>query len=70
MRKALRISALVMALTFSISAGEIQNGVFNTSPPAVAGEMQNGIVTSAANGLDGTATEMILSLLQTLLAIF
>ena len=81
MRKALRISVLVMALAFSVSAGDIQNGVVSTPPPppSVTGEIQNG-VTSAGdmqNGVirtslpaESTATEAFLTLLQSLLALF
>jgi hypothetical protein len=57
MRKALRISVLIMALAFSVSAGEIQNGVVSTPPPppAMAGEIQNG-VASAGDMQNGVAS--------------
>jgi hypothetical protein len=81
MRKALRISVLIMALAFSVSAGDMQNGVANTPPPppaitgemqndvASAGDMQNGVVsTSPLAG--STATDAFLALLQSLLTLF
>lgn len=81
MRKALRISVLVMALALSVSAGEMQNGVVSTppSPPAIAGDMQNGVasagdiqngVVSTSPPAESTATEVFLTLLQSLLALF
>jgi hypothetical protein len=79
MRKALRISVLIMALAFSVSAGDIQNGVVGTPPPAVTGEMQNGVasagdiqngVISTSPSAESTATDVFLTLLQSLLALF
>lgn len=80
MRKALRISVLVLALAFSVSAGEMQNGVTSTPPPpSLAGEMQNGVASAGdiQNGVVSTslpagsaATEAFLTLLQSLLALF
>jgi hypothetical protein len=81
MRKALRISVLIMALAFSVNAGEIQNGVVSTPPPppAMAGEIQNGVASAGdiQNGVistslpaESTATEVLLALLQNLLALF
>lgn len=80
MRKALRISVLIMALAVSVSAGEMQNGVTSTAPPpAIAGEMQNGVasageiqngVVSTSPPAESTATDFLLTLLQSLLALF
>ena len=71
MRKALRISVLVMALAFSVSAGEIQNGAVDTPPPppAMTGEIQNGVVSTSPSA-EGTATDAFLTLLQSFLALF
>jgi hypothetical protein len=71
MRKALRMSVLVMALAFSVSAGEMQNGVVSTAPPppAITGEMQNGVISTLPPA-DTTATEVFLTLLQSVLALF
>jgi hypothetical protein len=81
MRKVLRISVLVMALAFSVSAGVIQNGAVDTPPPPqnVYGEMQNGVtnagdmpngVISTSPTIEGTTTEAFLTLLQSFLALF
>jgi hypothetical protein len=81
MRKALRISVLIMALALSVNAGDIQNGVVSTPPPppAITGEMQNGVASAGdiQNGVvntslpaESTATEAFLTLLQSLLALF
>jgi hypothetical protein len=75
------MSVLIMALAFSVNAGEIQNGVVSTPPPppAIAGEMQNGVasagdmpngVMSTSSLVESTATEAFLTLLQSLLALF
>ena len=70
MRKALQTSVLVMALAFSVSAGEIQNGVASTPPPppAITGDMQNGVISTSLPA-ESAATEL-LTLLQSFLALF
>ena len=69
MRKALRISVLVMALAIAANAGDMQNGVTSKQPtPTVAGEIQNGVVSTSP--AESTATDLLLTLLQSLLALF
>jgi hypothetical protein len=81
MRKVLRISVLVMALALSVNAGVIQNGVTSDPPPppSVTGEMQNGVTNAGdmQNGISSTplpaastATDVFLTLLQSLLTLF
>jgi hypothetical protein len=81
MRKALRISVLIMALAFSVNAGVMQNGAVDTPPPppAAAGDMQNGVASAGViqNGVistspsdESTATDAFLTLLQSFLALF
>jgi hypothetical protein len=71
MRKALRISVLIMALAFSVNAGVIQNGVTGDPPPppSESGEMQNGVVSTSLPA-GSTATDAFLALLQSLLTLF
>jgi hypothetical protein len=80
MRKALRISVLIMVLAISANAGDMQNGVTSTPrlTPAIAGDMQNGVAGAGEmqNGVastspaESTATDLLLTLLQSLLALF
>ena len=71
MKKTLRASVLVMLLACSVYAGEMPNGVTSTPPqsPAIAGEMPNGVASTSPLA-ESTATEVFLSLLQSLLALF
>jgi len=70
-----------MALAFSVSAGDMQNGVASAPPTplAITGEMQNGVasdgdiqngVVSTSPTAESTATEVLLTLLQSILALF
>lgn len=70
MRKVISVSALILTLTCSTYAGEMQNGVTGTPPPpttvtdsakATDGDIQN--------GLTSMATEVALTLLQNVLAL-
>ncbi len=86
MRQIIRVTALLILLTYPSYAGEIQNGVTNPPPPPVAqstgttdGSTPNVSAgtpaPSAAQsgiGLDGDIPheQLILSLLQSLLALF
>jgi hypothetical protein len=81
MKKTLRVSMLVILLACSVFAGEMPNGVVSTPPPppaivgempngvASAGDMQNGVVSTSPPA-ESTATDVLLTLLQSILALF
>lgn len=70
MKKTLRVSVLVMLLACSAYAGDMPNGVTSTprQSPAVAGDMPNGVASTSP--AESTATDLLLTLLQSFLALF
>lgn len=58
MRKAIGVSALILALTCFAYAGEMPNGSPEPPPPAVQEQPEDGL------------TEKVLNLLESLLALF
>ena len=79
LRKLLAAAALTCALTFPAMAGDISTGVAQTPPTRAAGDISTGIMagsaatgeisTGAASAVD-PVTEIVLSLLQGVLALF
>lgn len=74
MRKAISVSALLLALTCSAYAGEMQNGVTGTPPPPPP---SNGITQEEQtaegympNGEPDGLTEAVLSVIESVLALF
>ena len=74
MRKAISVSALLLALTCSAYAGEMQNGVTGTPPPTPP---PNGITQEEQlaegvmpNGEPDGLTEAVLTVIESVLALF
>lgn len=67
MRKAIRVSLLVLLLTYTAYAGEIPNNIVDLPAPIptaqVTGDMPNGLTT------DSAATAIAVELLQGLLSL-
>jgi len=68
MRKALRVSVLILALTGSVYAGDIPNGVASPPPPEVISstEVKDGDMPF---GRPEAITGAVLNLLQSVLAL-
>ena len=81
LRKLLAATVLTCALTFPAMAGDMSTGVTQTPPPRATGDMSTGISattgptaagdmgTGAASAID-PVSEIVLSLLQGVLALF
>lgn len=73
MRKAISVSALILALACTIRAGDMQNGVTGTPPPpspqSVTPEAQTP-VGYTSDGEPSDFTEATLTVIESVLALF
>jgi len=65
LRKLLAAAVLTCALTFSAMAGDMGTGIAQTPPQRVTGDMGTGVASTV-----DPVTEIVLSLLQGVLALF
>jgi hypothetical protein len=72
MLKVLRVSLLMLALTCSVSAGEIPNNVTGTPPPpaSTVQEPTTGGEIQTTSVVEETATQIVLNLLGSVLSVF
>jgi hypothetical protein len=74
MRKTIRALMLVLALSVCAQAGDMGNGVVNQPPPPSASSTTEisteQVAGDMGNGVTDAATDIVLNLLQALLALF
>jgi hypothetical protein len=70
MKKTLRVLVLVVLLAGSVSAGEMPNGVASTTPPTTNAVQQPVNETQNSQATESIATEILISMLQSLRALF
>ncbi len=66
MRKALSVTALILALTCSVYAGDMPNGTPQPPPPAPSSITQEPTGGEITTGVPSTLTQVTLDLLATL----